>query len=150
MAIENAAAIARHWGMRSDEGTVDEQLAALESGALDLSAFPHAEHLRLGFEMLGRYSFAEALARYSRGLKLLTAKIGKPEIYHETVTAAFLAVIGERRARGAEMDWREFIASNVDLLDKRCLEQWYDREQLDSRLARGTFCLPQGQRSKTP
>ncbi len=128
--------------MRSDEGSVDEQLAALESGALDLCAFPHREHVRLGFEMLARHSFGEAVARYARGLKLLTAKIGKPEVYHETMTVAFLAVIAERRGAGGHAGWSEFIAANPDLLDKRCLERWYERAQLDSELARGTFCLP--------
>ena len=35
--------------------------------------------------------------------------------------------------------------NNGDLLDKHCLERWYDAEQLGSDLARETFCLP-GQR----
>ena len=50
--------------------------------------------------MLGRYPFGEAVTRFSRGLRLLAAKAGRPEIYHETITVAFLALIGERRARG--------------------------------------------------
>lgn len=134
--------------MRSDEGTVDEQLAALETGTLDLATFPHVEHMRLGYEMLQRYSFAEALARYSRGLKLLVAKAGEPEIYHETMTAAFLALIGERQARAGHGSWREFIDANAELLDKRCLEGWYDPEQLASDLARRTFCLPHRRRAE--
>lgn len=58
------------------------------------------------------------------------------------MTVAFLAVIGERRARDGAANWEEFIAGNADLLDKRCIEQWYDPEQLESELARRTFCLP--------
>ena len=128
--------------MRSDEGTVEEQLAALEAGLLDLAAFPHAEHLRLGYEMLCRFSFGEALLRYSRGLKLLVAAAGKPEIYHETKTVAFLGLIGERRAAAPHDNWEQFIAANADLLEKRCIERWYDPEQLSSDLARRAFCLP--------
>lgn len=92
--------------------------------------------------MLGRYSFGEAVTRFSQGLKLLATKAGKPQIYHETITVAFLAVINERRARGANESWREFQAGNPDLFDKRCLEKWYGAEQLASELARKTFCLP--------
>ena len=119
-----------------------EELRAFESGALDPVWFPHSEHVRLGYEMLGCYSFGEAICRFSRGLKLLTAKAGKPQVYHETITVAFLALINERRARDATQTWSEFKANNADLFDKRCLEKWYGDEQLGTDLARRTFCLP--------
>jgi hypothetical protein len=136
---------------KSAEATIEAELRALETGALDPAMFPHREHVRLGFEMLGRYSFSEGLARLSRGLKLLTAKAGRPEVYHETITVAFLALIGERRAQGGESSWKDFKARNDDLLEKRCLEKWYGAEQLRSDLARRTFCLPQGAAiSKSP
>lgn len=129
--------------MTDAEPTIEEELRDFEAGALDPARFPHSEHLRLGFEMLGRYPFGEALLRFSRGLKLLAAKAGRSEIYHETITVAFLALINERRARhGAEI-WAEFQTSNSDLFDRRCLEKWYGAEQLSSDLARRTFCLPQ-------
>jgi hypothetical protein len=124
------------------EEAAAEELRTLETGALDLAKFPHAEHVRLGYEMLGRYGFGEAVARFGRGLKLLAAKAGKPQVYHETITVAFLAVINERRARGATQSWSEFKGANPDLLDKRCLEKWYGAEQLATDLARQTFCLP--------
>lgn len=128
--------------MESVEASIEDELRALETGALDPARFPHPEHVRLAYEMLGRYPFGEALNRFSQGLRLLAAKGGRPEIYHETITVAFLAVIGERRA-GTKCDgWHEFQATNGDLLDKRCLERWYAAEQLGSDLARRTFCLP--------
>ncbi|MEY2497435.1 MAG: hypothetical protein QOD12_991 [Verrucomicrobiota bacterium] len=128
--------------MKSVERSVDEELIALETGTLDPAAFPHPEHVRLGYEMLGRYVFSEAVARFARGLRLLAAKAGRPEVYHETITVAFLALIGERRGRGTQEDWCDFKARNSDLLDKRCLERWYDADYLRSDLARKTFCLP--------
>ncbi|MEY2502706.1 MAG: hypothetical protein QOI07_3040 [Verrucomicrobiota bacterium] len=119
-------------------------LRAFESGAIDPARFPHAEHVRVGYEMLSRYSFGEAITRFSRGLKLLAAKAGKPQVYHETITVAFLALINERRAGGGAQGWSEFKRMNGDLLDKGCLEKWYSAGQLASDLARRTFCLPQG------
>jgi hypothetical protein len=126
------------------EEAVSEELRAFQSGTLDPAKFPHAAHVRLGYEMLGRHSFGEAVDRFSRGLKLLVAKAGRPQVYHETITVAFLALINERRARGGAQDWAEFKKTNPDLLDKRCLEKWYSAEELASDLARRTFCLPQG------
>lgn len=130
--------------MKQAEASVEDELRALETGALDPAGFPHPEHVRLAYEMLGRHPFGEAVSRFSRGLRLLAAKAGRPEVYHETITVAFLAVIGERRARAKNADWSEFKTSNSDLLDKRCLERWYGAEELGSDLARRTFCLPQG------
>ena len=129
--------------MNCAAATIADELRALETGALDPTKFPHQEHVRLAYGMLERYPFGEAVARFSRGVKLLAAKAGRPDVYHETITVAFLAVIGERRARSMSKSWVEFKADNSDLLDKRCLERWYDAEQLGSDLARRTFCLPQ-------
>jgi hypothetical protein len=123
--------------------TTDE-LRAFETGALDPAKFPHAEHIRLGYEMLGRHPFGEAVTRFSRVLQLLAAKAGRPQLYHETITVAFLALVNERRVRGGPQTWSEFQRTNGDLFDKRCLEKWYSAEQLASDLARRTFCLPQG------
>ena len=97
--------------MKSAEASGDE-LLELETGALDPAMFSHPEHVWLGYEMLGRYPFGEAVARFSRGIRLLAAKGGRPEVYHETITVAFLALIGERRARAKHADWREFQRHN--------------------------------------
>jgi hypothetical protein len=126
------------------EEAAAEELRAFETGALEPAKFPHAEHIRLAYEMLGRHSFGEAIDRFSRGLKLLAAKAGRPQIYHETMTVAFLALINERRACGKAQTWPEFRTRNADLFSKRCLQNWYTAEQLASDLARRTFCLPQG------
>jgi len=129
--------------MKNAEASRDE-LLALETGTLDPALFRHSDHVRLGYEMLGRYPFGEAVTRFSRGLRLIAAKAGRPEIYHETMTVAFLALIGERRARTGHASWDDFEFNNRDLLEKRRLERWYDAEQLSSDLARRTFCLPRG------
>lgn len=130
--------------MNSAELSVEDELTALETGALDPARFPHPEHVRLAYEMLARHSFGHAVDRFSRGLKLLSAKAGRPEVYHETIPVAFLALINERRASDGAQAWSEFKRANADLLDKRCLQKWYAAEQLASDLARRTFCLPQG------
>jgi len=91
--------------MTRNSSSIANELYDLEHGRLDPKQFPHREHVRLGFEMLGRYPFPEALARFSNGLRQLAIKGGRPEVYHETITAAFLALIGERRLDRS--CWRE-------------------------------------------
>jgi hypothetical protein len=102
---------------------VTEELRAFETGRVDPAKFPHREHVRLGYEMLCRYSFGNAISRFSGGLRLLAAKAERPQLYHETITVAFLALINERRVRNGARNWNEFQRQNADLFDKRCLEK---------------------------
>ena len=128
--------------MQKNSSFIATELSDLENGRLDPKQFPHREHVRLGFEMLGRHSFPEALARFSKGLRQLAIKGGRPEAYHETITAAFLALIGERRLGDDYASWEEFAAQNGDLLSKDLLREWYEPEVLSSVVARRTFVLP--------
>ena len=121
---------------------VEEELEALEQGQIDPASFPHIDHVRCAFEMLRRYSFAETAVRFGNGLRRLTRKAGKPQVYSETITIGFLALIGERLARRPSDHWPEFIAVNPDLQDKHVLERWYAPEELISEVARKTFVLP--------
>lgn len=126
--------------MRSTE-TV-KLLADFEAGRADPSRFRHREHVRVSYELLERHPFPEALLHLARGLRRLAAAAGRPEVYHETITAAFLAVIAERRLCGRYVDWEDFAERNPDLFRKELLEQIYEPALLQSSVARQTFVLP--------
>jgi hypothetical protein len=111
-------------------------------GELDAAAFPHREHVRMGFEMLRRYDFATSAFHYSKALKMMVAKMGKPQAFHQTVTIAFLALIAERIESGDWVDFEAFACANPDLFDPSVLQRWYSAEQLGSEAARQTFMLP--------
>jgi hypothetical protein len=111
-------------------------------GEADPAQFPHSEHLRMAFEMLARHDFAEAALHYSRALRAMTARAGKPEAFHQTVTIAFLALIAERMERAEFRDFDAFARANPDLLEKSVLSRWYGPQRLASEAARRTFLLP--------
>ena len=69
------------------------QLARFARGELDAGAFPHREHVRMGFELLRRHDFAATAYHCSFALRAMTARAGKPEAFHQTITIAFLALI---------------------------------------------------------
>jgi hypothetical protein len=125
--------------------TGDELIAQFEDGATDARSFHHADHVRLAFEYLRHYPVFEALERFSNALKRFAAAQGKPHLYHETITWAYLLLIRERVARaGRSQNWEEFAAQNQDLLIWKggVLATLYRQETLDSDLARHTFILP--------
>jgi hypothetical protein len=119
-------------------------LAAFEAGTLPPAGFKHPEHVRAAWLMLRRYGPAEALARYPAALRLLAAVAGKPDLYHETVTWAWLLLIHERMARQEGTSWEAFRGANPDLFASGgpLLRRYYREETLRSQLARRVFVLP--------
>ena len=125
--------------------TDDEFIANFENASLDSAAFHHADHVRMGFLYLCRYPVLESLRRFSASLVRLAAAVGKPGLYHETTTWAFLLLIRERMARaGRQQSWVEFAAANQDLMtwEDSILKKYYRDETLASALARATFVFP--------
>jgi hypothetical protein len=119
-----------------------ERLREFVRGEVDPCEFPHREHVRMAFEMLRRHDFVETAYHYSAALRAMTAKIGKPEVFHQTMTIAFLAIIAERLQGGAYDDFAGFLAANSDLMSRSVLTSSYSPERLASKAARATFLLP--------
>ena len=144
-----------------------EFLRSFEDCTLPNTAFHHRDHVRLGWLYLRRYPALDALARFTGGLKRFAAANGKPGLYHETITWAYLLLIHERMARSALTSpgpsspapslppspgeegrkaetWEEFARRNPDLLvwSPSVLDCYYEKETLGSELARRVFVLP--------
>jgi hypothetical protein len=79
--------------------TDDELIARFEDCSLSNESFHHSDHVRMAFLYLCRYPALEALQRFSTSLVRFATAHGKPGIYHETITWAFLLLIRERMAR---------------------------------------------------
>jgi hypothetical protein len=126
--------------MTSADSPIADELALFEAGDCPLAGFSHREHVRIGFELLNRHPFAEAAFRFARGLRTMAARGGIESLYHETITIAFLALIGERAATAR--DFAELETHHPDLFSKQALAAFYSKERLASPLARRTFLLP--------
>jgi hypothetical protein len=123
----------------------DEFVASFENCSLANEAFHHADHVRMAYLYLCRYPAMEALQRFSTSLIRFDTAHGKPRLYHETITWAFLFLIRERMARtGYGQSWEEFAGGNADLLNwkENVLKKYYRAETLSSELARNTFLFP--------
>jgi hypothetical protein len=129
-----------------EEAAVSQrQLVSEFEQGLAPGEFHHADHVRMAFAFVCVFPMAEALTRFSAALKRFALSKGKPQLYHETITWAYLLLIGERMARaGKTQSWEEFLEQNADLLRWKggVLERYYEKVTLDSDLARGTFIFP--------
>jgi len=126
--------------MTSTDG---EALERFMRGGVDAACFPPREHVRMAFAMLRRYDFAESVLHYSRAVRAMAARAGKPQAFHQTVTVAFLSLIAERLEGGQWDDFATFARDNPDLLEKGTISRWYRPERLASERARRTFLLPE-------
>lgn len=120
-------------------------LEQFENGTLPAESFRHRDHVHVAFLYLSRYHGLEALARFSDALVRFAAAKGKPSLYNETITWAYLLIIRERMVRaGHPQTWEEFAAENEDLLTWKdsVLKTYYWEETLASELAKKTFLFP--------
>jgi hypothetical protein len=118
-----------------DEGLV----AAFEAGEAPESGFHHSDHVRVAWWYLRRHGLHEALPLFSEALKRFALAQGKPNLYHETITTAYVLLINERLDGDRSMTWDEFARRHADLLT---LDRYYLPETLASERARRTFVLP--------
>jgi hypothetical protein len=112
-----------------------------------IAQFHHSDHVRMAFEYLCRYEALEALGKFSEALRRFAAARGKPHLYHETITWAYVLIIRQRMAQSANPEWDEFARNNPDLLvwKEGILSRYYSEEMLKSDLARKIFIFPDKQ-----
>jgi hypothetical protein len=125
--------------------TDPDLIAEFESGSVPPESFHHADHVRLAFAYLRQYTVLEALEKFPAALQKFARAHGKPHLYHQTITWAYLFLIHERLARaGHTQTWEEFAQANPDLLTWKngILKKYYAEETLQSDLAKRVFIFP--------
>ena len=125
--------------------TDQELIVQFEEGSTPPDSFHHADHVRMAFAYLRQYTVLEALEKFPAALQRFATLHGKPNLYHQTITWAYLLLIHERIARtGRPQTWEEFAESNPDLLiwKNGILKKYYAEETLQSELAKQVFIFP--------
>lgn len=124
-----------------------ELLDGFESCTLPASRFHHGDHVKVVWLYLQREPVLRALDSFASALKRFAMAAGRPGLYHETITCAYVFLVNERMERtGRTASWEEFAAGNADVLTWRpsVLDRLYRPETLQSDLARRVFVLPDG------
>ena len=124
----------------------DESLVRLfEGGKAPPNGFHHPDHVRVAWWYLTQHQLPEALSRFTAALRRFAVAQGKPQLFHETITTAYMLLINERLAGSSRgLSWDAFAAGNQDLLSWRpsVLDRYYYAETLSSDRARRTFLMP--------
>ncbi len=126
----------------------DEALIrSFEAGDMPEGGFRHPDHVRVAWWYLLRYPLPQAIAIFSDRLRRFAAALGKPEMYHETITIVFVLLISERldgAGAASALPWTAFAERHADLLawNPSILDRYYTPETLWSERARRTFVMP--------
>jgi hypothetical protein len=123
----------------------NEVVACFEAGRVPPEGFHQREHVLVAWRYLRTEPLPAAIDRFRAGLRRFALAQGKPGLYHETLTLAYLLLIHERMARGPEDEaFSAFLARNPDLgvAKPSALEAYYRPETLASDLARRVFLMP--------
>ena len=107
-----------------------------------LKEFPHRDHIRVAWSYLQENALPEAMIKMRDGIKKFAVHVGKTNLYHETITLAYVLIISDRIAQGGRgADWNEFSKKNPDLFRWKpsVLDEYYSAEVLASDLAKASF-----------
>jgi hypothetical protein len=106
--------------------------------------FHHADHVRLAYAYLSEFPLLQAIERFTTALRDYAKGRGKSDLYHETISLAYLFLIHDRMVRTRETAWDRFAADNPDLFARNheILARYYRDATLQSDLSRSVFLFP--------
>jgi hypothetical protein len=115
-----------------------EFLATFHACSLPPSCFHHADHLRLAWLHVRQNPLPTAISKVREGIQAYAQHLGKPEIYHETLTIAWVRLIASHK----EPSFEEFLRLNEYRLNKELLYRFWSPERLGSEQARTSWLAP--------
>ena len=115
-------------------------IARFEACTLPPEEFRHEQHVYVAWSYLRTMPLLAAAERFIGHLKQYAAALGKANLYHDTITWAYLLLVHERM-RGGD-PWSSFREANPDLFSKDGLLRYYRAETLKSDRARERFLFP--------
>ena len=121
-----------------------ELLQQFVDTTLPASLFSHRQHVRMAWLFVTRHGMPEAISAFSAALRAFAEAKNAHNLFHETITWAYLLLIHERQQHCQATDWGTFAAGNEDLLTWKpsILDRYYTPEALWSDRARKTFVMP--------
>jgi flavin reductase (DIM6/NTAB) family NADH-FMN oxidoreductase RutF len=120
----------------------DDFIATFERGGFRGDDFPHEAHLRMAWLYVTRLGPEAAIDRAAEGIRRLAKANGRENLYHDTVTRAWVYLVAEAIANSPSASFKEFLGRNPQLLGKGLLLEHYSPDVLASSQARATWMAP--------
>ena len=127
-----------------EKGVSHQYLQDFEACRIQAGSFHHKDHIYLAWLYLKELPFTDVLARYPESIRRYAEHAGAEDLYHETITFAYLFLINERMECSPAENWESFVRKNSDLFetDLGAIRKYYSDGRLSSDLAKRAFVLP--------
>ncbi len=128
-----------------DDLTDADFMAAFHEGSMARQPFRHMHHIRIAWLLLSKEPLAKVAPEVRHGIGAIAAAHRKHDLYHETITQAYLRLVAHRIAEGGPgEDWEAFRARNPELLlwPSPVLARHFSKTLLASAEARREFIPP--------
>ena len=121
-----------------------ELLQRFEDTSLPTELFGHRQHVRVAWLFLQRDGMPDALRSFSEALRRFAAAKGAHQLFHVTITWAYLLLLNQRQQECLAADWESFASANADMLQWKpsVLDNYYTADVLWCERARHTFLMP--------
>jgi hypothetical protein len=123
----------------TDDGVFDALMTQVMATA---GHFGHREHVHLTWLAVRAFGVTGAVTLVSDGIRRTARYAGAPQKYHETVSRAWVELVGHHQTQQGAVDFAEFAEQNSALLDKRLLTRFYNPSTLASPNARTEWVEP--------
>ena len=104
--------------------------------------FGHSEHLELAWTLLGRLPAPAASDAIHRLLRDLAETHGMPNLFHATLTEAWVRVVARHRQLDPGTSFEEFLTLHPMLRDQHLISRHYGVDLLAHDEARRTWVEP--------
>lgn len=121
------------------EPTFEELMTEVMAGT---ERFGHREHVHLTWLAVRRCGVPTAIGLVSEGIRQTARYAGAPQKYHETVSRAWVELVGHHARENGERDFATFADRNPALFDKRLLTRFYRPATLASSRAKTRWVEP--------
>ena len=123
--------------------TQPEPFADLMAEVMTSAArFGHRQHVHLTWLAVRRYGTAAAVQVVSDGIRRTARYAGAPQKYNETVSRAWVELVGHHAGHSGAGDFDSFAREHPALLDKRLLTRFYRPATLAADSARTSWVEP--------
>jgi hypothetical protein len=117
----------------------DELMKVVLAGA---GRFGHREHVQLTWLAVRRYGTGAAIRLVADGIARTARYANVPQKYHETMSRAWVELVGYHATGDTSADFDAFAARFPELLNKRLLGEYYRSSTLASAQARAGWVEP--------
>jgi hypothetical protein len=119
-----------------------EFLAIFERGGFPADGFPHRAHLRMAWLYVTSLGSEKAIDKAASGIRNLAKHNGVPNLYHDTITRAWVYAVAVAIGHSSSTTFSDFIEEHPRLLDKHLLLEHYTKGVLTSPEARAAWVAP--------